>query len=176
MSEVPRFELRSKRKIGKKQKVDIFGDKDDESMLQIDCETDSLISESVSSTHSYEDYSKAYKELTLETPADVNDSASTIVDSVCEESWYDKTIKDEQTKEDKKTDKKLKRIEKVKENNQNDSMSLQIAQLSLRIQRIESETKLKTLDSAYNTIITQADNLTTPQKKSLISAILATMR
>nr|AYA93299.1 NSP5 [Porcine rotavirus H] len=180
MSDVPRFDLRSKRKTQKKQKVDIFDEDDKESSIQVDGESDSLASADTSSNHSYEDYSKAYKDLTLETPIDQPigdddqvDSVSTILESKADNSWYDKTVEAEERVQ------KPKRItkQKVQQTDEDTSdLKLQLAQLSLRIQKMESETRAKTIDSAYHTIITQAENLTTPQKKSLIAAIIATMR
>nr|QTE76094.1 NSP5 protein [Bat rotavirus] len=182
MSAEPRFELRSKRKPARKQKLDIFGEKDADSVLEVDCETESVASETTSSSHSYEDYSKAYKELTLETPVPQSiehaEAVSTIVDDQDDDSWYEKTVNEESAPAAQQEHKRqtVKSGGKTKRGIEDDSLHIQIAQLSLRIQKMESETKLKTLDSAYNTIITQADNLTTPQKKSLINAILATMR
>nr|QTE76085.1 NSP5 protein [Bat rotavirus] len=182
MSAEPRFELRSKRKPARKQKLDIFGERDADSVLEVDCETESVASETTSSSHSYEDYSKAYKELTLETPVSQSiehaEAVSTIVDDQGDDSWYGKTITEESVSSLQQDQKRrtAKSEGQTKHGVENDSLHIQIAQLSLRIQKMESETKLKTLDSAYNTIITQADNLTAPQKKSLINAILATMR
>nr|WPT07190.1 non-structural protein 5 [Rotavirus H] len=180
MSDVPRFDLRSKRKVQKKQKVDIFDEDDKESSIQVDGESDSLASADTSSNHSYEDYSKAYKDLTLETPIDQPigdddqiDSVSTILESKTSDSWYNETVKaEERTQKPKGIIK-----QKIQQSDEDISdLKLQLAQLSLKIQKMESETRTRTVDSAYHTIITQAENLTTPQKKSLITAIIATMR
>nr|QKY66999.1 NSP5 [Rotavirus H] len=180
MSDVPRFDLRSKRKTQKKQKVDIFDEDDKESSIQVDGESDSLASADTSSNHSYEDYSKAYKDLTLETPIDQPigdddqvDSVSTILESKTDDSWYNETVEaEERIKKPKGVAK-----QKIQQTDEDTSdLKLQLAQLSLKIQKMESETRTRTVDSAYHTIITQAENLTTPQKKSLIAAIIATMR
>nr|WBV74307.1 NSP5 [Bat RVJ-like rotavirus BtSY1] len=163
MSEELKFTFKKKKSSKLSNKINL-PENDSNSTVIVEEDTKSLASESVSSTHSYEQYAEAYNSFQRE------EKISNVNFDLEEED-------DEQGQDIRKKSKLLKqtvREEKKEEQNDKD-LVYKIAQLSLRIDKMESESKMKTLDSAFNTVMANVENLSTAQKKSMVTAILSTM-
>nr|UUW33708.1 NSP5 protein [Rotavirus J] len=165
MSEELAFTFKSKKSKKLSPKL-ILPENDAASTVIVEEDVKSLASESESSEHSYEKYAQAYDDFSRELAA----SESKSVD-------FAEDFEDVETVEEKrKAPKVLSKIQKPIVQSGNDGLEYKLAQLQLRLEKVESENKAKTLESAMNMVIANVDNLTTPQKKTLLHAIISTMK
>ncbi|AKA63272.1 NSP5 [Rotavirus I] len=115
-------------------------------------DTKSIATESESSTHSYEDYERAYRELTKDSSSEQVNLTNTAIEQ-----------------------KNLSRFDERK-NVCDPTLNLLISQMKAEIDQLKVKVSDQSLDNAYNKILANVEILTSSQKKALLMALASSMK
>nr|WBV74318.1 NSP5 [Bat RVJ-like rotavirus BtSY2] len=192
MGEEIRFNLKTRKncKLSKKISVPLS---EESSTVCVEEDVKSIASDSQSSEHSYTQYAAAYHAFTKEIPENTlsNDSNSILSD----ESMDTEPVSSKHKKRENQTRNKSPQSiqdcdtpdgqininasfsKKSHPNNDPDAQhKYEIAQLTLRVEKLEVDNRNKTLDSCFNILMANLENLNPSQRKSLLFGLLAMMK
>nr|WBV74447.1 NSP5 [Bat RVJ-like rotavirus BtSY3] len=189
MGEEIRFNLKD-RKSKKLSKKIAFPVSEENSTICVEEDVRSIASESQSSEHSYEKYSEAYNTFAKEIPETVssNDASSVLSDESMDTEPAKST--ESSRKHERKSNSNcdttdasiaISAVASKKSNPQTIydptvQHKYELAQLSLRLDKLEAENKNRTLDSCFNIVMANLENLNPSQRKSLLFGLLAMMK